>query len=70
MKVMSVGVALVCYAATDDLQGFKRLSALADPYLVLWHEQRAFKEAIKHKSVKVIEHLVDSGLDLQQQCFQ
>lgn len=71
MKFMSAGSALISHAATNSLDTFKATYSLIDPTLVYWHEHRAFKEAIKHKSVTIINHLiVEKGLNLQQECFK
>lgn len=38
--------------------------------MMFWHTQNAFKEALKHKSLKCIEHMIeDLELDLQHECF-
>lgn len=37
---------------------------------MFWHVQRAFKEAVKYKSLRLIEHMIeDLELDLQHECF-
>lgn len=38
--------------------------------MMFWHVQNAFKEALKHKSLMVIEHIIeDLDLDLRHECF-
>lgn len=76
MRFMASGNALIEYAAEDDLDGFQRVFAVTckdDKELrnmMFWHVQRAFKEALKHKSLMVMEHVIeDLKLDLQHECF-
>jgi len=73
---MARGKALIEYAAEDNLDGFQRIFAesVKDEHLkniMYWHVTRAFKIALRHKSLLVIEHLVeDLDLDLTHQSFK
>jgi hypothetical protein len=36
-----------------------------------WHVQRAFKEAVKYKSLQIVEHVIeDLDLDLRHESFK
>ncbi len=38
--------------------------------MMFWHIQKSFKEAVKHKSLRIIEHIIeDLYLDLNHECF-
>ena len=76
MRFMVSGNALAEFAADEDLDGFQKLFAETCKNdeelrnLMFWHTQRAFKEAIKYKSLLIIEHLIeDLDLDLRHECF-
>ena len=39
--------------------------------LMFWHVQKAFKEAVKHRSLQIIQYIVeDLSLDLKHTTFQ
>ena len=39
--------------------------------MMYWHVQRAFKEAVKYKSLQVVEHIIeDLDLDLRHESFK
>lgn len=39
--------------------------------MMYWHVMRAFKEAIKHKSLQIVEHIIeDLDLDLRHEGFK
>ena len=73
---MARGKALIEYAEVDDLDGFQEVFAYiveerALRNMIFWHVQRAFKIAIRNKSMLIIEHLVeDLDLDLSHECFK
>lgn len=73
---MARGKALIQYAECDDLDGFQKVFATvveerALRNMMFWHVQRAFKIAIRNKSLLVIEHIVeDLDLDLTHECFK
>jgi hypothetical protein len=73
---MARGRAMIKNAEQDDLDGFQKIFATvveerALRNLIFWHVQRAFKLAIRNKSMLIIKHLVeDLGLDLSHKCFK
>ena len=73
---MAAGKALGEYAAEDDLEGFQKIFAQScaeksNCNMMYWHVQRAFKEAVKHKSLQVVEHIIeDLDLDLRHEGFK
>ncbi len=73
---MARGQALLEYAAEDNLDGFQKVFAEIvfhedQRNMVYWHVTKAFKTALRHKSLKVIEHLVeDLDVDLTHDSFK
>ena len=64
LKFMSMGMSLIDLAAKDNIQDFKKFySVLKDDKelssIMYWHEHRAFKEAIKYKSLSIIQYLIE-----------
>ena len=76
LKFMARGKALIEYAAEDNLDGFQKIFAESVKQeeiknMMYWHVTRAFKIALRHKSLLVIEHLIeDLDLDLTHQSFK
>ena len=76
LKFMAQGKALVEYAAEDDLDGFQKVFAQtceekSRRNIMYWHVQRAFKEAVKYKSLQIVEHVIeDLDLDLRHESFK
>ena len=74
LKFMSMGMSLIDLAAKDNIQDFSKIyKELKDDKelssIMQWHENRAFKEAIKYKSVNIIQSMIEQGIDLRQECF-
>lgn len=76
LRFMARGKAMIEYAEQDDLDGFQKIFATvveerALRNMIFWHVQRAFKLALRNKSMLVIEHIVeDLDLDLSHECFK
>jgi len=69
---MAKGTALVEYAKNNDLDSFQGIFDEAKDMhnLMFWHIQKAFKEAVKYRSLLIIHYLVeDLAIDFSHSCF-
>ena len=71
-KFMIAGKTLLEAAAEGDLQKFEKAFYTCEyKNLCFWHVQQAFKEAVKHRHLFLIEHIVeDMGLSINHQAFE
>ena len=69
---MARGAALVECCKENDLESFQKIFEDAKDMhdIMFWHIQKAFKEAVKYKSLPIIHYLVeDLELDLKHPTF-
>ena len=69
---MARGRTLVKCAVDGDLDGFKKLfSEEAElQHLMVWHIQKALKEAIKYRKILIAQYIVEElDIKLNNECF-
>jgi hypothetical protein len=55
-----MGKAMIDYATEGDLANFKRLFVESDDKeIMFWHVSKAFKAAVKHKKLNIIEFIIE-----------
>lgn len=60
MEFIKMGSVMIDLATKGDLDTFKRLFAEAmDKEIMFWHITKAFKAAVKHKQLLIIEFIVE-----------
>jgi len=73
LKFMARGRAMLECAQENDLEAFQKIfNESKDMHnIMFWHVQKAFKEAVKYRSLKIISHIVeDLDIDLKHDSFQ
>jgi len=72
MAFIQMGSVMIDLATKGDLPTFKRLFAEAmDKEIMFWHITKAFKAAVKHKQLLIIEFIVeDLDTPLNHEAFE
>ena len=69
---MARGAALIECTKEDDLESFQKIFNEAKDMhnIMFWHVQKAFKEAVKYRSLQIIHYIVeDLEIDLNHTSF-
>ena len=72
MQFVAMGSVMIDLATKGDVETFKRLFVEAvDKEIMFWHITKAFKAAVKHKKLQVIEFIVeDLDTPLNHEAFE